>query len=231
MEIQLKSIFNENAYSNNEIKELVRRGYVWPNNNKGKILFIGMNPSYPIGSNPRSFHYEVANAVKDYPSHFKNFDDLVFELNQENKEWNYLDLFYFQETNQKKVFEIIKSAKSADLSFITDQLKVSQSKIEESKPDIIIVCNSGARTFLGIEKEQKTNGEFGNVWMGYDFEFDSEIGTERIIGIHQGSISGNPTNLINTPVLFTSTLKYMDRSSKKRLGWHINFILHKSRNI
>lgn len=101
------------------------------------------------------------------------------------------------------------------VDFIYQQLMVSKELIEHIKPKAIVVSNTLARRFLGKEmNEEKTLG----VWMGYEFVFDKNIGTDVI---QNGALRG-------TPVFFSSMLsgqRALDNGSKERLIWHLNKVL------
>jgi hypothetical protein len=90
-----------------------------------------------------------------------------------------------------------------------------------AKPELIVVCNARAADFFGVNRtEQGTN-----VWMGYDIRFDETCGLHRIRGLHPERINKELTHtqLENVPVCFTSTLKYMDKFSKRPIGVAVTF--------
>jgi hypothetical protein len=109
------------------------------------------------------------------------------------------------------------------LQFICDQLKITQSIIENLRPEVIVVCNNGTRKFFGIDKERDAEGKTYNIWMGYEFEFDDKFGVDVITGLHPDSIKKGTknTSLNGVPVIFASTLTYMDASSRNRLEWQL----------
>ncbi len=226
----LTKLFDKYAKSDNEsVSKIASRGFVYseidPNK---KILFIGINPSFPKDSDPKikDFSYNPIEAVTGYASHYKRFQDLAdsCECNI-GSDWTYMDLLFLRETDQKNVTALLKH--QLGTSFICDQLKLSMELLEKGlHPKLIIVCNSGAGQFLGIDKIQGKDGKYFNVWMGYEFEFDEKFGVHVITGICNESISEVKTkNLIGTPVLFTSSLTYMHTWTNKRLAWQIRKIL------
>jgi hypothetical protein len=104
------------------------------------------------------------------------------------------------------------------LDFIYKQLEISKQVIELARPKIIVVNNSLARKYLGLDKNIDRNE---NIWMNFTFDFDPNIGTYLI---SEGVLK-------NTPVFFTSMLtgqRALDRGSYERLMWHINFVLEKN---
>jgi hypothetical protein len=71
---------------------------------------------------------------------------------------------------------------------------------------------------MGFDKNlERTKG----VWMDFDFEFDENLGTHKIV---------NNSELENVPVFFTSMLsgqRALDNGSYQRLIWHIKYVLNK----
>lgn len=222
-ENKLELIFNKYSKSekdNNPIlNRIVERSFVYsevePNK---KVLFVGMNPSYD-----ESKEYIQSYSVHDdvYHKYYNKFKETADSLNIEN-DWTYTDLFYFRETDQKKIYELI--AEQDGLKFICEQLRLTINILEEIKPALIVVCNSGARTFFGKERvEDKI------VWMGYKFEFNEELGVDKITGIHQQSLKEiKTTNLCGIPVFFSGMLtgqRALDNGSYERLKWHIKKVI------
>ena len=212
--VELDKIFEYQSDTNSN-KEIVERGYCYSEFQKKKLLFIGMNPSFVKESIVGSHSYCIADALTGYNRHYGKFQDLVKETKYED-DWTYIDLFYFRETEQVKIQEIIKY----DTEFLINQLEITNEIIKEINPELIVVCNSGASNFIGINKTDDEK----NVWLGYDFEFDENFGIEKLIGINKNSILKNvilSNNLKGKPFLFSSTLTYLDKFNKKRLNWII----------
>lgn len=177
------------------------------------VLFIGLNPSFNNkGAENENLEYSNINTSKPHP-YFKKIQSIGVE------NISHHDLLYFRETSAKKIDNLLKN--ETGVGFIWEQLLLSKEIIEEAKPLIIVVANTTARLFLGKEKNIKKNI---NIWLDYDFEFDNELGTHRII---------TKGKLFDTPVFFTSMLsgqRAMDNGSFERLQWHINFVLSKLKN-
>ena len=215
---ELKRIFSYKSKIK-ENSEIIERGFVCSQIKKGKVLFVGINPSYPIGSKVESFQYDIDNAVTEYPRHYSKFPELIKDT-EFSESWSYIDLFQFRETDQKKVAGFAKN----DPQFLVSQLRLTHKIICEIKPKLIIVCNSGASDFFGINKWKNTKGWL-NVWLGYDFEFDKDLGVDIIKSKNENSILPKENEfLFETPVLFTSTLTYIAKFDKRRLNWQINRI-------
>lgn len=212
--INIEEIFYEKLNSLFENKrflelDILKRGFAY--NKKitpNTILFIGLNPSFTEKAVKGSHFYELAK--KGNYKYFKRFEEItkitgIF--------WQHLDLLAIRETDQKKVTKLLKN--KIGLDFITSNLNLSKEILELSSPKIIVVENTLARTFLGKDR----NGD-SNVWLGYDFEFDDTIGTDRI--------KSKDSNLNNIPVFFTSMLtgqRAMDNGSFERLKWHIKKVI------
>ncbi len=143
---ELSSIFKYKS-NNIQIQEIIERGFVWSKLKKRKLLFIGINPSFPINAIKESYSYHIENAIRDYPSHYKKSTELIDNTTYEN-DWSYIDLFQFRETNQNKIFDFLKN----DPQFIVAQLRLTYKIIQYINPEIIVVCNSRASDFFGINK-------------------------------------------------------------------------------
>ncbi|RYM34979.1 hypothetical protein ERX46_06285 [Brumimicrobium glaciale] len=205
--------------SSKDVQAIIERGFVAAKFKKGKALFIGINPSFPLGSINESFQYDIDKAIIDYPRHYKAFGELLIGTKYEN-DWSYIDLFQYRETDQNKINLFFKN----DIQFIVEQLKLSHSLISAINPEIIIVCNSRAANFFGIDKFEKDN-KHENIWFGYEFIFDEQFGLDIIKDKHSESIIESLNDvLINTPILFTSTLAYMSRFDKRRINWQVKKI-------
>lgn len=204
--------------------KLLDRGFVFEFDEGLKdvdVLFIGINPSYVNNKSETLFYSK--DSVKDL-SYFKPFNQIINELENNkmyNKKvtWSHLDMLVFRETQQSFIDDVLlKSAKGVD--FVYKQLMISKQILEYLNPKIIVVSNTSARGFLGRDKFKNKKGEELGVWMGYDFEFDYEIGTDKIV----------KHSTIKPYAFFTSMLsgqRALDNGSKQRLVWHINKALNK----
>ena len=203
---EIKSLWEKClAKDNKDLSEVLKRGYCLPDSLKrNSILVIGINPAfgkdaliYNLDNYYNDNHNEVDEKVIPY---FQKMKDLFEDLS-----WSHLDLLFIRETNQKRIFDILKTESGKD--FIYQNLMISKEIIEGIKPKMIIVANALARHFLGF----KESG-----WMDFKFKFDSEIGTYKVVQ--------NP-KLADTTVFFSSMLsgqRALDIGSFERLKWHIN---------
>jgi len=219
----LEFLFNQALKNEGNLSELASRGYVLAEANNQRILYVGINPSYPKGAVRGSGTFDPHKLVELYPRYFKKFQDLADECRMP-KDWTYLDLLQVQETDQRKVKSLLHNPEGLD--FICGQLRVTMTMMENLKPDLIVVCNSGARPFFGIDSHVVDGQEY-EVWMGYEFEFDEQFGVDVITGLNNKSIKKGvkSTKLAGTPVLFTGILTYTDLSTRKRLAWQMRNIL------
>ena len=210
---KLDKLFTQKT-SNEDVQEIIDRGYVCANTKPNEILFIGINPSYTKDAKPESYFYNVSNAVGDYGKHYKPFDNLISNTKYKG-EWSYIDLFYFRETDQKKLDLIIKN----EIQFIVEQLRLTNEIIKQINPQIIVVANSKANNFFGVNKKGNKN-----IWYGLNFVFDTESGLYKVVGIDEDSIidKSDYDFYKDKFFLFTSTLTYMNRFEKERLSWLID---------
>lgn len=214
----LEKIFSYKS-SNANIQSIIERGFVFSDINdikKSSVLFIGMNPSFSKGAKIESYFYDVKKAVEDYPKHYKNFSDLINKTDYGDN-WTYIDLFFFRETNQKSLSEIIKN----DAYFIVNQLRLTYEIIRNINPDIIVVANSEATNFFGINKYER-NDSLTNVWFGFDFVFENGFHIIKSRCTNTIIDDFEDIELFETPFIFTGTLKYMNKYDKERLSWLIN---------
>lgn len=221
---RLKTLFQFYEMEKNPlVQELASRQPVMANIEKAEVLFIGINPSYLESDSKSGYTYAIQQAVVEYAKHYGKFKELATWEGIEQS-WTYMDLLAVRETSQNHVMGLINSP--AGLRFVVEQLIISREIIEYIQPKLIVVCNSAARIFMGIEAKHDTQGKASDVWLGYHFETDQQFGSEVITGLDKEPI-GMPfnTSLYGTPCLFTGTLTYADKFNKKRLAWQINRIM------
>lgn len=216
-QFSVKDIFGtqiKNIWVNENYKDInvINRGFtVQDNIIRNSIMFIGINPSFDENNiEVNEEFYNIEQNGKSHP-YFNKFKEISKNINHH---WTHFDLLFFRETNQKYINELLKHKNGVD--FVFRQLEISKNVIIKAKPKILIVSNTMARHFMGFDKNQdQTQG----VWMGFDFVFDENLGTHKIV---------NNSDLDNTPVFFTSMLtgqRALDNGSFERLNWHINFVL------
>ncbi len=201
---------------------LLERGFVFQFDEGQKdidVLFVGINPSYTNNKHETTcYRKEDVESI----SYFKSFNNIIEEIEQNdnitmNLIWTHLDLLVFRETQQSFIKSRLLRTEEG-CQFVYKQLIISKQIIEYLNPKIIVVSNTAARHFLGKDKFERNGKKYG-VWLGYDFEFDNDFGTDKIIN--------NPK--IKSYVFFTSMLsgqRALDKGSKQRLIWHIGNILN-----
>lgn len=205
-ESQVKEIWTNEEFLNID-RNVLSRGYIIPDEvSTDSILFLGINPSYSDNNDN-----QIANQ-KPIP-YFNRFIEISGTI---SIPWTHTDLLFFRETTQNYIHFILKSEMGR--RFIFEQLKISKQIIILSKPKVIVVSNTKAREFMGFDKNlERTRG----VWMDFDFEFDENLGTHKVV---------NDSQLENVPVFFTSMLsgqRALDNGSYQRLIWHIKYVLNK----
>lgn len=173
------------------------------------LLFIGINPSAEE-EQAELASYKLEQSGNPHP-YFKRFAEVAKEC---KTEWTHLDLLFFRETKQNTIQTILKAENG--VQFICDQLAISDALIKKCMPQAIICCNTLARRFLGKDKVGKDN-----VWLGYEFVFDNELGTYLWKDV---------------PVFFSGMLtgqRALDNGSYERLKWQIRraLIIQSKRKI
>ena len=187
------------------------------------ILFVGLNPSIPEKERKETMHSEGISLFYSHDKanghpYFRRFIEVAENITESTKteiNWGHIDLLYMRVTNQGKIGDLVwGKGKEKGREFIEDQLKISKRVlteiIDKANPKVIVVNNSLAREFLGLEASEDDKKD---VWLGFQFDWDKEIGTYTHKGI---------------PVFFTSMLtgqRALDNGSYKRLIWHIEFAL------
>jgi hypothetical protein len=224
---------------NNEVNNILSRGLVCSELQTSKanqksldILFLGLNPSY-ISKDIKTFDSYNPVDKNTYPKYFKAFHTLVETIGEEVN-WTQMDILNIRETKSNEVQKLIKN--KIGLEAISENLKRTFKQIEMLRPSLVVVCNSKAAKFTGVEAFPE-NDPKEDIWMGYEFEFDQKLGVHRVIGLHPQSIAQmrNDQNNINTklkgtPFLFTSTLSYMSKYVKESLAWQIRRVLDHQSN-
>jgi len=206
---QIQEIWNDKKFKGIDI---IKRGYaIQEKNIRNSLLFVSLNPSFDEKKDKpeKNIYYPLYQEGKNY-EYFIKFQEISKGV---SLDWSHTDLLFIRETNQQIVENIIADDKNNGASFIYEQLLISKQIIEKCEPKILIVNNTLARKLLGKEKTEKFDK-----WLDFDFIFDNEIGTYRII---------KNNKLENTPVFFTSMLtgqRALDVGSYERLIWHINLV-------
>lgn len=229
LEEKLKKIWNDfssdgvNGIDNLELKLVLKRGFCYADPEQtGKTMVIGFNPSFKEG-NEGKIHYTFINAVHPYFSIIRNTLN-GNTMNQKVDDAVYLDLFYFRYTIQAEIQKMLDNAGEKAIAFMIEQLKLTQEIIEDIKPKLMIVFNTGAWAYLGFSEKF--------VWMGYTYEEVKDIELKRlkikegklmrITGLKDPSLRINPsiqsTNLVGTLVYFSRHLSRVPMP--KRMSIH-----------
>ena len=190
----------------------LNRGFAVPDSiPDNSLLFIGINPSFSDGHEPdapQDQFYQHSQAAGH--KYFRKFEELGKQL---NCLWSHMDLLLIRETKQTKVGDLTSNPEG--LQFIIENLALSRRILEATKPLALVVNNTLARTYLGKDKFKIKDTEH-NIWMGYEFEWDDEIGTYKI--------TSQESNLLGKHVFFTSMLtgqRALDKGSLERLTWQL----------
>jgi len=226
---KIKKIWND--YPNEEHTKY--RPILYPPFKKNGILFFGLNPSLTkdIKSALKDTDYANLDPHKDFKlnSRLSDEDIVQIEINCidkyayfkkleriaiENKlPFYHLDLFFHRKTKQKEFKKIHNLNKKKNLKildnmskFLTNQMNLSLSMIEEINPRIIVLNNAFASDIF------KENFQL-------DERFDEEIGTYKI------QVNGRAV-----PVLLSGMMggqRALDNHTYERLRWQIRRILSK----
>jgi len=185
------------------------------------VLFIGINPSYKEErSIVKSFYTKPANKPGYYRPFHKVEQDLKSDYNR-TITWTHVDLLAVREPQQSYIENYLYQKKQG-ADFVIESLEVAKQVIEHFKPKVIVVPNLLGRELLSRNKKTLADGRVVGEWMDCEFEFDTDLGTDKFIN------SGSTLNGI--PVFFTAMMygkNSIDRGTFQRLVWHIDAVLNK----
>ncbi len=210
----LKKTWQKHAAIDNDV--LGATGYVYCENEKQKdILITGINPSLRKDDNSNSYGYKFEDASGIYWNPIKKI--LKSESNKLDytHQAAYTDLFYFRRTDQKDLTKRILKHPDG-ISFLVDQLRITQQTIEEIiKPKVIVIKNKESYAYWGKLAEK------GYIWMGYEFEHIKDTPYGEVCRI-KGFIKSNErvypelakSNLVGTIVLFSKHERALKKDEK-----------------
>jgi hypothetical protein len=191
----------------------------------GGVLFLGINPSYraedveELSAGPIYYQWKQPPLHHYYQAH-ANFMQLVAGHGQPLPAWSNLDMLYMRNGTQETVRLITHAPEGRD--FVGAQLKLTVSLIRKANPAVLIVANNFAATLLGRNRREKKNRRGvvteHDVWLGYSFPLDEELGTCRC------------PELGNMPVVFVRPFNGLGsinthKESTLRLAWQIRRLL------
>lgn len=186
------------------------------------VLFIGINPSY---KNDKPIVKGTYTKPANGPGYFRPFHKVEQDLKENYKRditWTHLDLLAVREPQQSYIENYLYK-KRLGIEFTVESLAVAKSLIEHLQPKIIVAPNTLARELMSRNRKELADGRVVGEWMDCKFEFDNDLGTDKIID--SGVLNG-------TPVFFTSMMtgqRALDRGTFQRLVWHIDTVLNKTK--
>ena len=230
-EKQIDDLFNRRQKDHaqtvsQDLQELLKKGgMLFPEElRENAILFIGINPAFDGNAEEKVIYVPRNHKPSDKKIPYFEAIYNLMKLVTTTHDWDHLDLLGVRETKMETVGKLLGS----DTTFIHDHLMISANIIEMAQPKMMVVANTLARDLMGKGMD-KIGNQLKGVWMGYEFKFDKNIGTDRIVGrIKEVPVEPRGANLIGTPVIFTSMLsgqRALDIGSRERLAWHIGFVL------
>jgi hypothetical protein len=225
----------EKIWSQDYINELPlfikERGYVFSINDiQRDFLITGINPSFREGEQKISFGFDFQETLRkaEWDNYWGSLKKMVYDQNNFDlrERTAYLDIFYFREKNQKILKdEILK--RNCGISFIIDQLRVTQKTIEEIiQPKVIIVKNKESAAYWGKYADK------GLIWMGYQLEKIELFECGELYKIN-GFIDSperinkefSETKLKNSLILFSQHINQYTKREKRPTAIFINGLL------
>lgn len=186
------------------------------------ILFVGVNPSYDADYPQEKGTYTKPDNVPGYFRPFYKIEKDLKDIYNRDITWTHIDLLAIREPQQAYVENNLNKKRQGQ-EFIIEQLAVTKEIIEHFNPKVIVVPNLLARELLSRNKKTLAEGRIVGEWMDCEFEFDNELGTDKVTDA--GSLNG-------TSVFFTGMMtgqRALDRGSFQRLVWHIDTVLGKTK--
>ena len=117
-------------------------------------------------------------------------------------------MLFVRETEQKVLDKLLQKDKGVD--FVWQQLQLAQRLLGVAQPAAIVVCNTKARQFLGLDKgEDGSNARLDLKARTGGMAWDDTLGTYRYRGaptFSGGVLTGQ---------------RALDKSSFERLEWHL----------
>ena len=155
----------------------------------------------------------TASGMKYVRDGNKAFTDEEIQADAATYKTDYLDVFNYRETVQKKVFTFLND--KTGVKFLAENLLITQLQIEQVvKPKLIIVKNKDAWMFLG---RYAAEYQYENcIWMGYILQKVKDTDCGEVYQI-KGLIDNRQrvgydclkeTQLIGTLILFTKHYQY-----------------------
>jgi hypothetical protein len=184
------------------------------------VLFVGINPSYDERDPIIKGTYTKTPNVPGYFRPFYKVEQDLKGMFKRDITWTHIDLLAIRESQQAYV-ENNLNKKRQGMEFIIEQLAVTKEIIEHFNPKVIVVPNLLGRELMSRNKKTLADDRVVGDWMDCEFEFDNDLGTDKIIDA--GSLNG-------VPVFFTGMMtgqRALDRGTFQRLVWHIDNLLAK----
>ncbi len=199
---------------NPALNEILKRGFCYSEVSRREVLVMGINPSFRQQESEEvknrkclSFQYDHVKITDRY---FRQIQNFVGSLDDKT---DYLDVFNYRETAQKKLFTFLKD--ETGVQFLAENLLITQLQIEQVvRPKLIVVKNKDAWMFLG--RYAAEHRYESGVWMGYVLQKVKDTNCGEVYRI-EGLVNNSQrvsydclkkTQLIGTLVLFTKHYQY-----------------------
>lgn len=171
------------------VRDVLKRGYGCIRNEKKDILITGINPSFRGDATSGNNFWELKQLL-DKDSKDKYWSTvrkmLLGERIDLRDRADYLDIFYYRETDQTFLRKELLSSPEG-MRFVAEQLRITMYVVEHViQPKLIIVKNKESWVYWGKEAETK-----GWVWMGYRFSAVKELPSGSLYRI-EGLIDNKP---------------------------------------
>ncbi len=187
-----------------------------------RLVFVGLNPSLPNSEkerlenekNKKCQFYTLRENKKEECSYFSKFYDVAEEVGVDK--WEYLDLFYYRETESDKIDKLLKTTRGTDFFYKQAMVtkRIFDLLIDEKNPKIFVITSALTRNLLGKTRKKSELKYKGDWWLNFDFVWNDDWGTYECQG---------------QPFFFTGMLSrgVLDNGSFERLIWQIKKVWEK----
>jgi hypothetical protein len=198
-------------FNNPILNQVLERGFGFAIPKKCEVLITGINQSYQPKNPDVLLRYSYHDAKHSY---FTTLRKVVpTQINGEEVNVSYVDLFYFRNTEQTLLREFYME--HSGISFLSKQLKVTQRIIEWISPKVILIMNKGSWVYW------EHNDKYP--WMSYEVNLINDLlnfgKLYEIIGLKSSSLDSSSktkrSSLIGTKLYLS---RHLNRFSNEKLA-------------
>ena len=134
--------------------EILSRGMLYPREfTKGRVVFLGINPSFRATKDKKFGFNEVRyeEEIFKIPAEERYVFFKVFESAFGDLPWTHYDILPIRERNQKMISQLVEGKNSIISELLSKFIFLSKEIIEECEPNILVVSNAYVRNMFTYE--------------------------------------------------------------------------------